>query len=132
MNLEKAIRNKFRFPSPVGDLTLEQLWDLPLQSTRANRPDLDGVAKEVNRHLREQAEESFVETSPSPVKAELQEKLDIVVHIIKTLQAENAAARDIAAKRAQKHKLLEILAAKKDQDLQGKSIEELEAMIAGL
>lgn len=129
MNYEKALRQQYRFPSVAGALTLEQLWDLPLKTTRNGRPDLDGVAKEVNYELKKQVEESFVETSTNPLKAELEDKLEIVKHIIAVRQAENAAERDAAARKQKKAELLELLHDKRKEELKGKSVAEIEAMI---
>jgi hypothetical protein len=51
MNIfEQATRRAIRFESAKGDLSVEQLWDLPLQSR--NQFDLDTVAKTVNRQLK--------------------------------------------------------------------------------
>lgn len=132
MNFENALRKKYRFPSIVGDLTIEQLWDLPLQSTRANRADLNSVAKEINRSLKTQIEESFVETSNNPLKAELEEKLEIVKHVIAVQKAENEAERTVAEKKAKKAELLELLHDKRKEELKGKSTAEIEAMIEAL
>lgn len=132
MNYEKALRNKYRFPSNQGDLTLEQLFDLPLQSSRANRADLDSTAKEINRALKAEQEDSFVETRSNPLKAELQDKLDIVVGIIALKKAENEAERARADKAATKARLLDVLARRENAELETKSPEELRKMVEEL
>ena len=55
---EQASRSKFRFNSSQGLLTTEDLWDLPLTSTRY--ANLNDIAKELNRTLKATAEEDFV------------------------------------------------------------------------
>ena len=45
----QATREKFRFESSKGDLSVEQLWDLPLTSRTGF--DLDTVAKAVNKFV---------------------------------------------------------------------------------
>ena len=46
MNLfEIASRKKLRIPTTKGDLTVEQLWDLPLKSTGLS---LDKIAIDLN------------------------------------------------------------------------------------
>lgn len=132
MSYETALRNKYRYPSVKGDLTTEQLWDLPLQSTRANTPDLDSVAKEINRQLKEQTEESFVETKSNPLKTELAGKLEIVKHVIATKQAENAAARTAAERRQERERLQQLLALKDQQELEGLSKEEIQRRLDAL
>lgn len=41
---EIASRRKYRFPSAIGELTVEQLWDLPLTDPKRGAT-LDNVAK---------------------------------------------------------------------------------------
>lgn len=128
---EIASRRKFRFPSVVGELTTEQLWDLPLTAARG-RSDLDGVAKAVNAELKAVTEESFVNVRPHPAKADLESKLDIVKHIIAVKMDERTKA-DAAADRAEKRrKLAEALANKQDESLRNMSEEEIRAKLAEL
>lgn len=126
----KALRNKYRFPSNKGQLTIEQLFDLPLQAK--NGFDLDSVAKEISRELREQAEESFVDRGSNPRKVVLEESLSIVVFVIETKQAENALARDRAARAAEKQTLLDALHNARARELMNLSPEELQQRIAAL
>jgi hypothetical protein len=132
MNLERAVRNKYRFNSPQGPLSLEDLWDLPLQTTRAGRADLNGVAVAISRDLKAQEEESFVNPRPNALKVELADKLDIVKHIIEVRQNENALAASAAERKRQKEQLTEILHIRTQQDLLSKSPAEIEAMIKAL
>lgn len=127
---ENATRNKYRFPSLRGELTAEQLWDLPLQSKTGF--DLDNVAREINRNVKAQAEESFVNTTANPAKGQLEDKLAIVVHVINVKQAENETARNAAARTAERQRLLEILHVRTQEDLMKKSPEEIQAMIDAL
>ena len=69
----QATREKFRFESPKGDLSVEQLWDLPLTSRTGF--DLDTVAKTVNADLKASNEESFVNVNNNPAVSRLQAKL---------------------------------------------------------
>lgn len=127
---EKALRKKYRYPSNKGDISSEQLWDLPLQSKTSF--DLDTVARTINRQLREMEDDSFVDTSTNPVKTELADKLAIVVYVIKAKQAENEAARDAAAKKAERATLLEALHDAKKAEILKLSPAELEARIKAL
>lgn len=119
---ENATRRKYKFESAQGLITVEDLWDLDLKSKRG--ACLDDVAKAVNRQLKTVSEESFVD-QPTKGNTELQEKLEIVKHIIATKQAENEAARQKADRSAQKARVLEILAKKQDDKLSNLSEEEL-------
>jgi hypothetical protein len=127
---EQASREKFRFPSKVGMLSVENLWDLPL--TSANKASLDDTAKSVNAELKSVTEESFVAITSNPAKAALETKLEIVKHIIAARLAENEAARNEAARRAEKVKLMEILERKQDATLEGLTEEQIRERIAAL
>lgn len=129
---EQASREKLRFPSIKGDLVIEQLWDLPLQSSRSNTVDLDSVARTVNADLKAVTEESFVQTRTNPVKAQLTLKLDILKHIIATKQTENAQKTQAAANESEILRLKGLLAEKNDEALKGLSPQELEARIKQL
>lgn len=128
--LIKAARNKFRFPSSKGPLTLEQLWDLPLQSKSGT--SLDIIAQELDTQVQAAGRTSFVDKGNNPAKVELEEKLTIVVGVIETIQAENAAARQKLAQRAERDTLIEALHDKKKADILNLSTAELEARIAAL
>jgi hypothetical protein len=47
---EYAVRNKLRFSSSRGELTAEQLWDVPLRSK--DGLDLNAVAQTANKALK--------------------------------------------------------------------------------
>ena len=127
---EKASRLKLRFDSLKGQLSVENLWDLPLQSKSGF--DLDTVAKTVNQELKGVTEESFVETCANPRKGELELKLEIVKHVIKTRQDENAAAANAVAKREERKRLEGILATKQASALEQLSVEEIQKRLDDL
>lgn len=127
---EKATRQKYRFDSLKGQLTVEQLWDLPLQAK--NGFDLDTVAKVVNQELKGVTEDSFIETRSNPRKGELEDKLEVVKHIIATKQAENAAKLDEANRKVERERLQQILATKQAQQLEGLSVEEIQKRLDAL
>lgn len=128
---EKAVREKLRFPSPKGALSVEDLWDLPLSSTRDNVANLNNIAKGIHRQLKSEGEEDFVNPK-SGADEILQLKLDIVKHVIQVTQAENEAKRATAERKEKKEKLLELIAKKQEQALEGKPLEELQEMVASL
>ena len=126
----KATRKKYRFPSNKGPLLLEQLWDLPLQAK--NGFSLDNIAQELDREIQAAGRTSFVEKGGNPAKTELEEKLAIVVFVIETIQAENKAAREASARKAERDMLVEALHDKKKAEILNLSAEQLEARIAAL
>lgn len=121
-----ASRKKYRFPSDKGDLTTEQLWDVPL--TSRNGYSVDNIAIAVNRELRSLQEESFVQNRSNPRRSELQNMLDILKEVIAIRQAESEQATELAKKQSQKKVIQEAIERKRQQNLESMSLEELEAM----
>lgn len=126
----QATREKFRFESNKGDLSVEQLWDLPLTSRTGF--DLDTVAKAVNADLKASNEESFVNVNNNPAVSRLQAKLEVVKAIIEVKLAQAEATKKRAEKAAERQRLMEVLHSKKDQELQGLSVEEIERRLSQL
>ena len=131
MNIfEQATRRAIRFESAKGDLSAEQLWDLPLQSR--NQFDLDTVAKTVNRQLNAVTEESFVSVRENPAKETLSLKLEIVKHIISVKLQEAEEARNRANKASEKEKLLRLLDEKQNEALRALTPEEIQERLKAL
>ena len=129
MNIfETATRKKLRFASGKGDLTVEQLWDLPLiitSPTRDVKADLDSVGQIILSDLKRLGESSLVKTSPDPRVADLEVKLEIVKHIIAAKQAEDADQVRRAAQRNERRRLVEALADKENDEIKNLSKEEI-------
>ena len=131
MNIfEQATRRAIRFESAKGDLSVEQLWDLPLQSR--NQFDLDTIAKTVNRQLNAVTEESFVSVRENPAKEILSLKLEIVKHIISVKLQEAEEARNRANKASEKEKLLRLLDEKQNEALRALTPEEIQERLKAL
>lgn len=128
---QQAARLKLRFITPVGNLTVEDLWDLPLTTTKANKASLDDVARSLHLQLQSNADISFVNTSPKTDQT-VQLSFDIVKHIIDVRLAENAAEAAKKANKDRKQHLLGILAQKENESLSQLSLEELRAAINAL
>lgn len=131
MNMfEYAARNALRFPSSKGQLTAEQLWQVPLRS----RDDfnLNMIAKLASKDLKETAEENFVESSKTPEHSRNELVLNIIKHVIATKLGEEEAARTRAERKQEKEKLLNILAEKQAGKLSELSEKELQKRIAAL
>lgn len=118
-----ATRKKFRFPYK-GQATVEDLWDLSLR-------DLDTIFKALNAQVKKSNEESLLATK-SQEDSILDAKIAIVKHIFQVKQDEAKAAQTAAANAAQRQRIGEIIAAKEDAALQGKTVEELRQMYADL
>ena len=123
-NFEKATRLRLRFETSRGNLNVEDLWRLPLA-------ELDKLALALNKQLKESSEESFIKAKSKDNKL-LELRFDIVKHIIETLLSEDEEKKKAADKRAKREQLLELIAQKKNPELEGKSLEELEAELTKL
>lgn len=128
---ETATREKLRFNSTIGLLSVEQIWDLPLVA-KGERPNLDAIAREVSRSLRELGEESFVELKPDPRKSTFELQLAILKHVIAAKLAIKAAAEKAAENAERKRKLLAALSSKEEAELVSMTKEQIEAEIAKL
>lgn len=125
MNIfEKATRIRLRFETSRGNLNVEDLWKLPLT-------ELDKLAIALNKQLKEASEESFIKTKTNNTVL-LELRFDIVKHIIDTLLAENEEKKKAADKKAKRDQLLELIARKENQELEGKSLEELKSELSKL
>jgi len=131
MNLfEYATRNKLRFKSTRGEITVEDLWDVPLRSK--DDFNLNSIAKAASKAWKDISEESFVETAKTTQHTRLELALDVVKYVIETKLAEEAAAQKRAENKLEKEKLLKILAEKQDGKLSELSERELKKRIAEL
>lgn len=129
-HIENAVRKGYRYKSPVGVLTTEDLFQLPLTSKTG--ASLDGLARSVNNEIKAAGEESFVSTGTSPALMELKAKLEVIKVVIAYKEAENEAKRDAKAAESQRAVILEAISKRKQSDLEGKSLAELEAELAKL
>lgn len=129
---EIAARNKFRYRAPNGQLTTEQLFDLPLTST-TGKANLNDVAVAISDEVDKLGTKSFVASaSTDPQRTMLNLQLDVVKAIIETKQAENAAARSRIEKRAERDKLLDAIEQADRRELGSKSADELRKQLAAL
>ena len=124
--LEIAVRKNLTFKSPTGELLPQDLFDLPLTSTKVNAATLDGIALALNAELEAAGGKvvSFVKPTPSKV-----DYTEVKFDIVKAILDEKIAARDTAAaaavKAANRQKIMALLEKKNDQDLESMSREDL-------
>lgn len=103
---EIATRNRYRF-NYKGVMTVEDLWSLRVE-------DLDAIFKMLNRQKKTADEDQ-----------DLANKIDIVRYIVSVKLAEAAERVSAAEKKAQRDKIMEIVAKKKDKALEDMGIEDL-------
>lgn len=120
---DQATRLKLRFNSNKGLLSVEQVWDLSLTA-------LNEIAKDLSRQVKAAAsdEEDFIGANSS-VDSQLQLRFDVVKAIIGVKLKERDDSKDAAERRANNQAIMELIQRKKQQELEGKSIAELEALL---
>ena len=128
---EKASRLQIRFETPQGKISYEDLWSLPMTSTRTNVANLDAIAVGLYNQLQQNNTKSFVVDTPKS-NEELQLKFDIAKHVIDVRKEEGKAAAQAKANREMRQKLIAIRAQKQDENILGKSLAEIDALIASI
>ena len=128
---EQASREKWRFITSIGALSVEDLWNLPLTSQHTTM-SLNHIAQALYTESKTDSDiPDFVgERSSSENTASL--KLDLVKYIISVKKEERTQASIDKERASQKARLIEILHEKKDSALSELSVEELEKRIADL
>lgn len=117
---KKASKQKLRFSTDKGLLTTEQLWDLSLK-------ELDNLAIQLQDKVDYETKKTFLKTKKeTDIKSKLM--FDIVVDILETKQEDQELAQKEKEAKEYNRKIDEIIAKKKEQSLEDKSIEELEKM----
>ena len=99
-----AAQHKIRFVTKKGNLCVEDLFVMSLK-------DLDEIYRSLKTEEKDLDVESLMDT-PDTTNPVLEIKIEIAIEISK-----------------KKQRICDILASKKDAELQNKSIEELEAML---
>jgi hypothetical protein len=126
---DTVTRNKVRFVTIKGNVTVEDLWDMPLQAK--NNFDLDTVAKAIAADIRKNEEDTFVATATKSSVADVL-KLDVVKHIIAFKIAENAVKAKRVSDAARRSQLQAAIADKSEDALKNMSVEDLQAELATL
>lgn len=120
---EIATRNRYRF-TYKGVMTVEDLWDLSVDA-------LDAIFKTLNRQKKTADEDSLLAVK-SAEDTELANKIELVKYIVSIKLAEADERVNAAEKKAQRDKILAIMAKKQDASLEGMDMKQLEAELAKL
>jgi hypothetical protein len=116
---ELASRSKLRC-SYRGLISAEDLWDL--------KPEvLDEIYRATNAELKEMSEDSLLGKKDTG-SAVLELQVAIVKHVFEVKVEEAEARKNDRERKAKKERILEIIAKKQDEDLEGKSLDELKAL----
>jgi hypothetical protein len=120
---ELASRSKLRF-SYLGLISTEDLWDLKPEA-------LDEIYRQTNAELKEMSEDSLLEKKQTGAGV-LELQVAIVKHVFEVKIAEAEAKKNAQERKAKKERILEIIAKKQDEDLEGKSLDELKALAVSM
>ena len=124
---ELLTRNKVRFATAKGMISIEDVWDLPL--TSGIGVSLDGIAKELHETL---GESNFTLAKTTKKDEETELKFEAVKYIYAVKTEEAAAKRRATLKQGEKGKLVDALASKEAEELAGKSVKSLKKAIKAL
>lgn len=129
-----AVQEKYRFSTEKGLLTVEQIFglsqkdlDKAIRSSHARITELGGAGDD-------SSDLQFLDGQGSYSKelTEERNKFEILKEIWTDRKAEAIVNLESREKREKKENLMAILARKKESELEGKSIEEIESMIKSL
>lgn len=127
---KKAALKKLRFDTSRGQITVEDLFSLPLTST-TGRINLNDIAKGLHKQVKDAVEVDFVgESTQADSDAAL--GLEIVKDVIAHRKAEAAAAQQRVERESVKQQIMAVIEHKKAEAFSSQSIEELQAQLAKL
>lgn len=118
---KEASKQKLRFSTVRGSLTVEQLWDLDLET-------LDTYAVSLEEDYKNSKGKSFLDKKTTKDKT-LKLQFDIVLDILQSKVEEAESLRDAKESKEYNQKILGIIQEKKEDALKGKSIKELEGLL---
>lgn len=125
---EMAVVQKFRFNTPQGQITAEDLFDLPLQSN-TGRANLDSIAIDLHNQLKKaDTNVSFV-TEIKSEATNLQARFDLVKYVIEVKIAARDKAQKAKETRERNQKILALIEQKENAAMADKSLDELRALL---
>ena len=123
-NFIEATKKKIRFATTKGSLSVEDLWDLNLES-------LDKIAVAVDEDIQKEGRKSFIgKTNRGSSQKVL--SLEILKFIIEDKMKEEDKKKERAQKSAQKEFLMELLNKKKLESLESLPLEEIQKQLDDL
>lgn len=126
-----ASRKAYRFKTEAGQLSVEQLWGLPIKSNHG--VSLSSVAEKLYSQIKPTTELSWLGiTTDDAEQEELKNKLEIVRFIVETRRAEALAQQEQESRKQLLANLRAEQANRKEESLMGQSDEELAKLIAEL
>jgi hypothetical protein len=120
-NFKEATKQKLRFTTTKGSLSVEQLWDLSVE-------ELDTLAVSLEKEYGESGKKSFLVTkSVKDKKTKLM--FDVALEVLTTKLEEAEVAAKKKEDKEHNDKIFFLLAQKQDDKLKGMSVAELKKQI---
>lgn len=127
---EKASRDRLRFNTSKGMLSIEDIWSLPLTS-ESGKVNLYDIGNDLHKNLKDVTDAPFFSTEKK-ADSGVQMAFDVIRRVIEVRKAEAAALAEDRKRSEKKQQILALLADKEIESLKGKSAEELRAALAAL
>ena len=130
---KQAAVEQWRFNSIKGQITVEDLWAIPLDDseTKISGFSLDSVAVALDEEIQKEGKKSFTKTVTTESK-ELANKFELVKSIIADRLEIKKNASEAATKAVKIKQLEALIADKKQEEIKNLSIEDLEANLKAL
>jgi D-ribose pyranose/furanose isomerase RbsD len=113
----KATKQKVRWNTTKGVLSVEDVWDLSLEQ-------LNAEAIKLNKEIKEMGEENFLDDTPS-VSPVMKLRFDVVIAIMEHKKELKLASETRAKNKAEKEKLLRLLEQREDEEMAEMPKEEI-------
>ena len=117
---ERASKKRLRFPTEIGNLTVEDLW-------LADLNQLDKLAVALQEELERSTNKSFLEPKRNDVDLKL--RFEIAKSIIESRLADIEKTKSAAKTKAKNQLIMQIIEQKENQELLETPIEELREMM---
>jgi hypothetical protein len=124
----RASRLRLRFPSVVGLLSVEDLWNLPLISTTKAKPSIENIGADLlDQQSKLKGGSILRNLKPSKETSELDLSIEILRVVANILQDEAEAKTLAAAKRSERERLESIIAERESKEA---PLDDLKARLA--
>ena len=120
---KQAVKEGIQITTRKGLLSIQQLFTVDTETLILCEEELQGEVEAVGKTQRRKR------AARTKSESLLELKLSIVSDILDDREKEESEAKDEALRKANNQKIAEIIARKKEGELEGKSIEELEALL---
>ena len=128
---KKATKQNVVYPTTKGVLTLNDLWNIPLESKSPTAVTLDSILVSLDTELRkEKASTSFINKSSTSTASVKQLAFDVAHEILVERLEDKKANETRLAENQRKARIKELIVEKKEDNLKNLSLEELEKLVS--